>query len=624
MKKIIVIGLIAALSGFIGYSVFYKTEAVSEEYVVLGKIQKGNISLSIQSSGQVSNADEIELNPDKSGIVGTIHVEEDQYVSEGDPIMSFDTTDSEMAVRSAEIDLEKAQLALEELQEPVDEMDIKNAENSVTQAENDLTQLTSQYETAYANKQDDIADLEADYPTAYNSAFNAATEIFVGLPDVLESMDDIVQGHNMAQNMTDITYYLNSTSGDDRDPISAQKDKVITAYYASLASYDTALDSYQEISRENTDQIEILADATYEAVYDMSEALKELDVFLALVYDEVGSGFLYADVLSSQRTDISNSSGTINPILTSIYDEIENIDGISESITDAQEELEDLTSEYELNKQDLELTLEGKELDLEDIQSTSATDLEIRAQELTIEEKENALSSAQNDYEDNFVYAPISGYISELDIDVGETVSTSTVVATLIDDSKQIVVSLNELDVLDVKVGQSAVVTFDAIEGLEADAIVVERSDTGDVNSGVVSYDITLSILNEDERILTGMSADVDIVLISSDDVLLIPQTAIKEDTDGKYAEVVTNIDQLAKKSFYLPSELTTEKKYLEIGEEDDTNAEVISGLNEGDLIVLMTTIVLSSEEDTTLSTPFSGGGGEMPSGDMGSGPPSM
>jgi len=123
MKKIIVIGLIAALSGFIGYSVFYKTEAVSEEYVVLGKIQKGNISLSIQSSGQVSNADEIELNPDKSGIVGTIHVEEDQYVSEGDPIMSFDTTDSEMAVRSAEIDLEKAQLALEELQEPVDEMD---------------------------------------------------------------------------------------------------------------------------------------------------------------------------------------------------------------------------------------------------------------------------------------------------------------------------------------------------------------------------------------------------------------------------------------------------------------------------------------------------------------------
>ena len=494
----------------------------------------------------------------------------------------------------------------------------------MTQAENDLTQLTSQYETAYANKQDDIADLEADYPTAYNSAFNAATEIFVGLPDVLESMDDIVQGHNMAQNMTDITYYLNSTSGDDRDPISAQKDKVITAYYASLASYDTALDSYQEISRENTDQIEILADATYEAVYDMSEALKELDVFLALVYDEVGSGFLYADVLSSQRTDISNSSGTINPILTSIYDEIENIDGISESITDAQEELEDLTSEYELNKQDLELTLEGKELDLEDIQSTSATDLEIRAQELTIEEKENALSSAQNDYEDNFVYAPISGYISELDIDVGETVSTSTVVATLIDDSKQIVVSLNELDVLDVKVGQSAVVTFDAIEGLEADAIVVERSDTGDVNSGVVSYDITLSILNEDERILTGMSADVDIVLISSDDVLLIPQTAIKEDTDGKYAEVVTNIDQLAKKSFYLPSELTTEKKYLEIGEEDDTNAEVISGLNEGDLIVLMTTIVLSSEEDTTLSTPFSGGGGEMPSGDMGSGPPSM
>ncbi|MFA5855041.1 MAG: HlyD family efflux transporter periplasmic adaptor subunit [Candidatus Gracilibacteria bacterium] len=619
LKTILIVAIFSVVATAI-YFTFFSQAGIAKKYAVLGKIEKGDVESQISASGQVSNADEVDLEFEASGIIENIYVEEGSYVKAGQIIAQMDATDANMAIRNAEIALEQEELNLEELSEPADEIDVKKAQNALTVAQNSLTDLTSNYNSDYADKEDEIASLETDLPDTYNSAYNAVAEIFITLPDALDAIDELINGHDFASNQSNLSFYNNETGR--QTAIESKIDNIKNSYNEAKSSYKKALEAYQNTDGDNVDNIKTLADETYNAVRQASETLKELDVFLALVAEELDSG-IYDEILSSERSEVSSYSSQINLLMASIYDEIENINNKIKSIEAAKDDLITLTSDYESAVKSAEITVEEKTLDLEELQTSSVTALDIKAEQLKVEQKESDLLSAQKDYEGYFIYAPIAGYISGVDIDIGEHVSLGTTVATLIDNSPQIIVPLNELDILNIEVGQEAIITFSAIEDFSANGTVVEKSITGDVNSGVVSYNVTVSINSDDERILNGMSADLTLILKLKEDVILVTASAVKEDKDGKYVEVVTNADEFTENSFYDPAGLETEKQYIETGEEDDLNYEVVSGLTEGETIVLMTASIETDSTDTAGINLFGSGSGARSGGEMPSGPPS-
>lgn len=607
-------------------------EETTQDYLLLGSIEKGDITLSISESGQVSDAQDIELTPDASAKVTGIYVSEGSYVTAGQLLLSLDSSDAYFEVEDAEISLAQAKQDLEELGEPGDAIDIKRAENDVTEAENAITELSANYEKNIADfleqiedHQQEILDIqETDLPSAFNSAYSEITNVFVDFPEAYGEIKDIVQGRINTQGT--LSYYSDRIGGDSRQ----QQEKIESAFSEAQTYYNNALDLYEASSRDESGPLKELTDQTYEALSALSETLKELDVFLAMMYEDTPTD----PYMLTHREIVAENIALINPILSSLYDEVENIDALYESIedtneliADAQQDIIELEESYELDLVGLNLTLEERQLDLEDLQNSDTDELDYRAQELVVRQRENTLAKAQESYQDYFIYATVSGYISAWDVNVGDSISQSTVVGTLVDDNKQLVVSLNELDISDIEIGQTATITFDAISDFEAEGVVVEKDIAGTVNSGVVTYDVTLSIQSDDERILTGMSADVDIVLLSKPGVILVSKVSVKEDQDGKYVEVIKNADSLEMQPFYAPEAIETEKVYIEVGEADDVNYEVLSGLEVGDRIVLSTISLSSEEGDDSASFGLPGNGEDFAPPDGASfegGPPSL
>ncbi len=189
---------------------------------------------------------------------------------------------------------------------------------------------------------------------------------------------------------------------------------------------------------------------------------------------------------------------------------------------------------------------------------------------------------------------------------------------------------MNEVDVVNAAVGDKATITFDAIEDLSISGQVASVDYIGTVEQGVVNYTVTISFDTQDERIRPGMSASAVIITEMKQDVLMLSSGAIKSQGDSRYVEKV-NSDSITKESSTLEvsaKEVETSRQVIEVGISDDTNTEIVSGLAEGDLVVIKTVTSLTQAKSTSSSSSSAGilggmGGNARPmSGSMMGGPP--
>ena len=132
-------------------------------------------------------------------------------------------------------------------------------------------------------------------------------------------------------------------------------------------------------------------------------------------------------------------------------------------------------------------------------------------------------------------------------------------------------VEVDELDVAKVQVGQSAEVTLDAFSGEKFAAEVSRISRIGKPSGSITVYETDL-LLTGDDRLLEGMNGTAVILSERKENVLLIPLGAVHEDENGSYVNRVS-------------ADGSTERAAIETGLSDGSNAEVLSGLNEGDEI---------------------------------------
>lgn len=131
-------------------------------------------------------------------------------------------------------------------------------------------------------------------------------------------------------------------------------------------------------------------------------------------------------------------------------------------------------------------------------------------------------------------------------------------------------VSVDELDIGIVSLGQPARVTLDAFSGETFDASVTHISLLGTSAGSITTYAVELTLV-PDERFLEDMNGSATIVAQQKDDVLLIPVEAIYEDETGVYV--------------YVQAGDVTERHDIVTGLSDGANAEIVSGLSAGDVV---------------------------------------
>ena len=170
------------------------------------------------------------------------------------------------------------------------------------------------------------------------------------------------------------------------------------------------------------------------------------------------------------------------------------------------------------------------------------------------------------------------------------------------DDNMVLSVNVDELDINSVSKGQTAALTFDAIEDKEFEGEVTKVGSSASASGGVAKYSVNITVAR-DSRMKTGMNASATITVESREDVITIPVDAIQE--KGNRTFVYTGRD--AEGNLSDETEVTT-------GLSDGSTVEITEGLAEGDTVYYQRISSDSSSggQSGGMSGDFGGMGGGM------------
>ena len=202
-----------------------------------------------------------------------------------------------------------------------------------------------------------------------------------------------------------------------------------------------------------------------------------------------------------------------------------------------------------------------------------------------------AVEAAKATLEQVHILAPFAGTITDVNILPGDLVSSDSN-AFRIDDLSSVLVDVqvSEVDVNNLKVGQQAQLTFDAVPNKDYNAEVEEIGVVGTSSQGVVNYPVTLKITNPDANLKPGMTAAVNTVIAEHQDVLTVPNQALRATGGQRTVTVLFEGQQIQ-----VP---------VTVGLTNETMSEVSgSQLQEGD------TVLINASAATTNTNRGPGGG---------------
>ncbi len=205
---------------------------------------------------------------------------------------------------------------------------------------------------------------------------------------------------------------------------------------------------------------------------------------------------------------------------------------------------------------------------------------EYQALEKTRQELTEKIAAAGAMLESGAVPAPQPGIVSSLvDPSLTEQTALATLASMYVGDKMDMVVSVDELDITHVQAGQSAEVAMDAVQGATYQATVSHVSQIGAPTSGVTVYDVTLD-LEGDGRLKIGMNGTATIKVQEVSDALLVPMAALNSSREGQYVWVQ---DETLPEDSQEPGKRTM----VTTGMSDDSFAQVLTGLAEGDVLLV-------------------------------------
>lgn len=204
---------------------------------------------------------------------------------------------------------------------------------------------------------------------------------------------------------------------------------------------------------------------------------------------------------------------------------------------------------------------------------TRSTDIAVY--QAQISQAEAALQKIYAQRNDLILTAPTSSMVTAVNGERGETVGPDmTIVSLATGGALQIDLSVVEDKIVDVKVGQKARITFDAIENQEFVGTVVAIDPAETVVGGAVYYKTTVLFDDVDERIRSGMTANVWILTATASDTLFVPASAIQIKDDKMIVQVQGESKMI--------------EKEVAVGIENNTGMiEILSGLSEGEQVIL-------------------------------------
>lgn len=360
---------------------------------------------------------------------------------------------------------------------------------------------------------------------SYSDGWNTVASFITDTPSQIEEINAIYANDGFLGNSN--TLNMESSI---RSKVRAGED----SFYKAKKSFENVVKIYKGLSISSSNEdIKKLINETYNSAKLMALAVKNTEEAFNYLVDSLNDQS--DSVITSNRTNISSWMSDSNSNVNNLLGDINAI-----------------------NESDALFSDKG----------------EVRSAELSLQAKQDA-------YNDCFITAPFDGIIATLTAKVGESSGSS--IGTLITKQKVVTVPFNEVDIASIKLGQKAQLLFDAIPDLNINGIVSEIDSVGTVSSGVVTYNVKISLLENDERVKGGMSVSAEIITNYKEGILVVSNNSIKTKNGKSYVEILGDDNKVTKKN-------------VEIGISNDTKTEIVSGLAEGESIISKTIAGTSSK----------------------------
>lgn len=309
-----------------------------------------------------------------------------------------------------------------------------------------------------------------------------------------------------------------------------------------------------------------------------------------------------------EETDLHNSTAYIANLTdfqsaeTALKQIEEEIEGYQDTITGNQTEIEELLVKIEtakanqiLDNQEAENTYENVKLERE-----LAEDI----YQYTLDSLSDSVTTAQSDYEeltkqltafeafvgeDNKIYSDGAGLALSVNYSAGDDLVNTGAMLTYVKENEYTVsIDVSEEDVAAIEVGDQVDVVFGAYpEDTYQGTIISITTSAASEYASTISYPVTIQVEGDTSLLYGGMTADVTFVTESVTDVLYVSRRAVFEENGKSYVYRQT-------------ANGGREQAEVETGFSDSANVEIKSGLEEGDVIYIKSTMNINADEETT------------------------
>ncbi|MFA5271723.1 MAG: HlyD family efflux transporter periplasmic adaptor subunit [Candidatus Omnitrophota bacterium] len=205
----------------------------------------------------------------------------------------------------------------------------------------------------------------------------------------------------------------------------------------------------------------------------------------------------------------------------------------------------------------------------------------------------DALKYWEDAYKAIPLLSPIDGEVIVATTQPGQTIVTSDAVIVL-SDHLIVRAQVDETDIGKVNINQKAVISLDAYPDIKIKSYVEHIYYESETVNNVTIYKVDLVPENVPPFFRSGMNATVEFIVKSKDNVLLLPLDAVHKEKDESFVYVANNAGEQT-------------KKVITIGMTDDKNAEIVSGVDENDKVIVKSKkfVLPTSEAGSSPFTPF-------------------
>lgn len=553
----------------LGLIVSYAVSPSKATYVT-EKAQKGDLKQTVEAVGTVISDHDLKLQFPMSGIVSNVYVKEGDHVRAGQTLATLRSGNASADIASAQGRVMAAQASLDALQQgsrpediAISQADVQNKQSSLTAAKASLQNA----ETALQSAQQHLTALKQQIQVSLAGTIanvGSAVQQQTTTADIaLSTMQDIFSKNDVAD-------ALIKSGSTNADLLKNSMQTTSAALHAVSASpspvdYDSAislLDKARSAIQSASNQVD--------QVYALISSLPVSSYFTE------SSRSTYKDLISAQRSATQAALSSIDATSKALRDAAASF---TTQITQEQSNLSAAQGAKDKATADIATFQAALQISQAQLQLKQAPprQTDINSAVASLQQARASLASAVATYQNTVLTSPIDGTVTKVNLKVGEISPLDSAVTMLGSSPYRIEMYVSEIDIPKVVLSQTGSVELDAFRGTHFKLHVSEIDTAPTDQSGVNKYRVRLDFNYPHDNLKVGMTGDAEIDTGLRANVVSVPLRSVIKSGTGQSIVRVLNADQ------------TVSEKVVTTGMEGtDGNIEIVSGIKEGETVVVL------------------------------------